>query len=91
MINLQKGQRIDIGLSKVCVGLGWEPNEGSGADFDLDASAFMLNAQKIKISIMKNNEAIRRKELHNAINHISLKALEFTVSNNIVCFKLKIC
>lgn len=40
---------------------------------------------------MKNNEDIRRKELHNAINHISLKASEFTVSNNIVCFKLKIC
>lgn len=27
MINLQKGQRIEIGLSKVGVGLGWDPNE----------------------------------------------------------------
>jgi tellurium resistance protein TerD len=45
-INLQKGQRIEIGLSKVGVGLGWDPNEGSGADFDLDASAFMLGANK---------------------------------------------
>lgn len=42
MINLQKGQRIDIGLTRVGVGLGWDPNEGSGFDFDLDASAFML-------------------------------------------------
>ena len=25
MINLQKGQRIEIGLSKVGVGLGWDP------------------------------------------------------------------
>ncbi len=45
-INLQKGQRIDIQLSKVCVGLGWDPNEGNGAAFDLDASAFMLGADK---------------------------------------------
>lgn len=43
-INLQKGQKIDIGLSKIKVGLGWEPNAGTGQDFDLDASAFMLNA-----------------------------------------------
>jgi tellurium resistance protein TerD len=42
-INLQKGQKIDIGLSKIKVGLGWEPNAGTGQEFDLDASAFMLN------------------------------------------------
>ena len=45
-INLTKGQRIEIGLSKVGVGLGWDPNEGTGSDFDLDASAFMLGANK---------------------------------------------
>lgn len=45
-INLQKGQRIEIGLSKVGVGLGWDPNESTGFDFDLDASAFMLGANK---------------------------------------------
>lgn len=45
-INLQKGQRIEIGLQKVGVGLGWDPNEGSGFDFDLDASAFMLGSNK---------------------------------------------
>jgi tellurium resistance protein TerD len=45
-INLTKGQRIEIGLSKVGVGLGWDPNEGTGFDFDLDASAFMLGANK---------------------------------------------
>lgn len=44
MINLEKGQRIsmDKGLSFVGVELGWNPNEGTGFDFDLDASAFML-------------------------------------------------
>lgn len=44
MINLEKGQRIsmDKGLTLVGVGLGWDPNEGTGCDFDLDASAFML-------------------------------------------------
>ncbi|MDR1593963.1 MAG: TerD family protein [Prevotellaceae bacterium] len=46
-INLVKGQRIEIGLSKVGVGLGWDPNEGTGFDFDLDASAFMLGENKI--------------------------------------------
>lgn len=45
-INLTKGQRIDIGLSKVGVGLGWDPNEGTGHDFDLDACAFLLGSNK---------------------------------------------
>lgn len=45
-ISLQKGQKIDIGLSRISVGLGWNPNEGSGHDFDLDASAFMINAAR---------------------------------------------
>jgi tellurium resistance protein TerD len=44
-INLSKGQRADIGLRKVSVGLGWDPNTGlSQSDFDLDASAFLLGA-----------------------------------------------
>lgn len=41
---LVKGQRIGIGLSKVSLGLGWDPNQGSGDAFDLDASAFLLDA-----------------------------------------------
>lgn len=42
-IDLVKGQRVDIGLQKVIVGLGWDPSEASdGVDFDLDACAFML-------------------------------------------------
>ena len=45
-INLTKGQRVEIGLSKVGVDLGWDSNEGSGFDFDLDASAFMLGENK---------------------------------------------
>jgi len=49
-INLQKGDRIDLAkedpnLKRVAVALGWdENNTNSGAEFDLDASAFMLNA-----------------------------------------------
>ncbi len=46
-INLQKGQRVDIGLSKISVGLGWNPNEGTGYAFDLDASAFMINQNRL--------------------------------------------
>lgn len=45
-INLQKGQKIDIGLSKISVGLGWDPNEGTGHEFDLDASAIMINSDR---------------------------------------------
>src|SRR5690606_20394688 len=45
-INLQKGQKIDIGLSKMTIGLGWDPNEGTGHDFDLDASAFMIDEKR---------------------------------------------
>lgn len=46
-INLQKGQKIDLGLSDISVGLGWNPNEGTGGAFDLDASAFMINASRL--------------------------------------------
>ncbi len=45
-INLQKGQKIDIGLSKLTIGLGWDPIEGTAFDFDLDASAFMIDEQR---------------------------------------------
>ena len=45
-INLQKGQRIEVGLTKITIGLGWDPNEGTGNDFDLDASAFMIDQFK---------------------------------------------
>ncbi|AMR30924.1 chemical-damaging agent resistance protein C [Mucilaginibacter sp. PAMC 26640] len=46
-INLRKGQRINIGLSKISVGLGWNPNEGTGYDFDLDASAIMIGTDRL--------------------------------------------
>lgn len=46
-INLQKGQRIDIGLTKMTIGLGWDPNEGTGNDFDLDVSAIMIDANRL--------------------------------------------
>jgi tellurium resistance protein TerD len=43
-ISLTKGQRIEIGLNQVHVGLGWNPNQtGTGVDFDLDSSVFMLD------------------------------------------------
>jgi tellurium resistance protein TerD len=45
-INLQKGQKIDIGLSKMTIGLGWDPSEGPGHTFDLDDSAIMINIER---------------------------------------------
>ncbi|MDR0653929.1 MAG: TerD family protein [Synergistaceae bacterium] len=47
-ISLQKGQKVDLtkgnaGLTKLHVGLGWDTNKyDGGADFDLDAAAFLL-------------------------------------------------
>lgn len=41
-INLTKGQRVEIGLHKIGVGLGWDANEDSGEPYDLDLCAFML-------------------------------------------------
>ena len=45
-LNLVKGQSesISSSISKLKVGLGWEPNESlSNHEFDLDVSAFLLN------------------------------------------------
>lgn len=50
VIQLAKGQKIDLtktnpSLTKVLIGLGWDTNRfTSGDDFDLDASAFLLNS-----------------------------------------------
>lgn len=47
-ISLTKGQKVDLtkgnpSLKKIMVGLGWDVNAfDSGADFDLDAAAFLL-------------------------------------------------
>jgi tellurium resistance protein TerD len=64
-ISLQKGQKIDLtktnpGLSKVIIGLGWDTNKYVGGyDFDLDASAFLLDesgkASGIEDFIFYNN------------------------------------
>ena len=49
-ISLAKGQKVDLtkgnpSLKNIMVGLGWDVNAfDSGADFDLDAAAFMLGA-----------------------------------------------
>lgn len=46
-VNLAKGQRVslDKNMTMALVGLGWDTNRyDGGADFDLDASAFMLGA-----------------------------------------------
>lgn len=49
-INLSKGQKVDLtkgnpGLKNIMVGLGWDVNSfDSGADFDLDVSAFLCGS-----------------------------------------------
>lgn len=49
-VSLTKGQKVDLtkgnpSLSRIMVGLGWDTNKyDGGADFDLDASAFLCGA-----------------------------------------------
>lgn len=48
-LSLSKGGNISLskeapGLKKVLVGLGWDARATDGAEFDLDASAFLLGA-----------------------------------------------
>jgi len=48
-LTLQKGQNLSLSktdptLSKLKVGLGWDPRVTDGQQFDLDASAFLLDA-----------------------------------------------
>lgn len=49
-VSLTKGQKVDLtkgnpGLSRILIGLGWDTNRyDGGADFDLDAAAFLLGA-----------------------------------------------
>ena len=48
-ISLSKGGNVSLskeepGLSKILIGLGWDVRSTDGADFDLDASAFLLKS-----------------------------------------------
>ena len=48
-VSLSKGQNVSLskeapGLKKVRFGLGWDVRRTDGTDFDLDASAFVLDA-----------------------------------------------
>ena len=49
-VNVTKGGRISLnkeapGLKKILIGLGWDTNASdTGADFDLDASVFLLDS-----------------------------------------------
>ena len=40
-INLQKGQKIDVGLSKITIGLGWDPNEGTGYKLIFNSASYL--------------------------------------------------
>ena len=50
VINLRKGDRVAVGFTNITVGLGWEPNEGTGAGYDLDVSAIMIDGNKKMLS-----------------------------------------
>lgn len=47
-ISIAKGGNVSLskeapGLTKILIGLGWDTRSTDGADFDLDASGFLLN------------------------------------------------
>ena len=70
MINLEKGQRVNVELQKFNIGLGWDTNSSStGVDFDLDTSAFILGENKKLLSdehfVFYNN----LKSPDNAVEH----------------------
>lgn len=49
-ISLVKGANVSLskeepGLTRILIGLGWDARATDGADFDLDASAFLLSAE----------------------------------------------
>ena len=49
-INLKKRERINLtkdhpNVTRYAIGLGWDVNSNVGADFDLDASAFIQGAR----------------------------------------------
>jgi tellurium resistance protein TerD len=50
VINLRKGDKVAVGFSNITVGLGWEPNEGTGGTFDLDVSAIMIDENRKMIN-----------------------------------------
>lgn len=48
-VSLSKGGRVSLskeapGLTRIHIGLGWDERATDGSEFDLDASAFLLNA-----------------------------------------------
>jgi tellurium resistance protein TerD len=54
-VSLTKGGNVSLskqapGLTAVIVGLGWDPRTTTGADFDLDASAIMLDMNNLVLS-----------------------------------------
>jgi tellurium resistance protein TerD len=72
-INLQKGQRINLtktnpSLKKVLVGLQWDPRTTTGADFDLDASAFVCGPGP---KVMKDSNFIFFNNTQNKNNSVT--------------------
>lgn len=77
-VNLSKGQRISLekvapGLSEAFVGLGWDTNiTDTGADFDIDASVFLLDDNEKLISdshfIFYNN--LTSPDPNNSVEHM---------------------
>jgi tellurium resistance protein TerD len=77
-ISLSKGGNINLskevpGLSKITLGLGWKPRVTAGADFDLDASAFMISESgKVRSDadfiFYKQKESVCKSVIHNGDN-----------------------
>ena len=63
-INLVKGQRVEIGLSKLKVELGWKVNPNANPPYDLDASTLermvRLASRRISFSMVRVSRLTRQ-------------------------------
>lgn len=74
MLTLEKGNKVNLekedgtSLSKVLIGLGWDPNKYDGSeDFDLDASVFMLKSDG---KVRSDNDLIYYNNLKDAAESV---------------------
>ncbi len=74
-VSLSKGGRVSLskeapGLTKIQIGLGWEERGTDGAEFDLDASVFLLDAAG---KVRKDSDFVyynNLKAINGAIEHM---------------------
>jgi stress response protein SCP2 len=90
-ISLQKGQRVDLtkgnpGLSKIMVGLGWDPVSNKGAKGGLFGSLFGGGSSNINVdcdaSVILLDEHDKLKSNHDVIYFGNLKSMDGSIQHS---------